>query len=176
MAEMASPQVQSGENGSWGLGIGIQHGSQGDVLWHHGNNADFHALMVINPEQRNGVVILTNGEHGAALASEIVDHAMTKLEVKPSPTAVPTPARTLARTQTIRSSEYLQVLEAVWNTINESCFDPDFGGLDWDAVHGRHEPLIRTADDDEELYDLLKQMLLSIKQWAEAAYRLTGAA
>lgn len=79
MAEMTSPQVHSGEDGAWGLGIGIQHGSQGDVLWHHGNNADFRALMAINQEQRNGAVILTNGEHGAALANEIADRALTEL-------------------------------------------------------------------------------------------------
>jgi carboxyl-terminal processing protease len=163
MAEMTSPQVQSGENESWGLGIGIRHGSQGDVLWHDGNNPDFHALMLINQEQQNGVVILTNGEHGASLVNDIADHAMTKLEVKPTPTAVPTPSATvrasLAPTHTISNSEYLQVFEAVWSTVNETYFDPEFGGLDWDAVHSRYKPLIIAAKDDEELYDLLNQML-----------------
>ncbi len=43
MAEMTSPQVQSEQDQSWGLGIGILHSSQGDVLFHDGNNPDFHA-------------------------------------------------------------------------------------------------------------------------------------
>ena len=76
MAEMTSPQVQSAENQSWGLGIGINHGPQGNVLFHSGNNLDFKALMAINQEQKNGLVILTNGQNGSALASDIVNYAM----------------------------------------------------------------------------------------------------
>ena len=38
-------------------------------------------------------------------------------------------------------------------------FDPDFGGLDWDAVHAKYEPLIVAAEDDETLYQRLNQML-----------------
>jgi CubicO group peptidase (beta-lactamase class C family) len=79
MAEMTSPQVQSEEDQSWGLGIGIQQDSRGAVLFHSGNNPDVHALMVIDPEQMNGVVILTNGQNGEALVNEISTHVMDKL-------------------------------------------------------------------------------------------------
>jgi CubicO group peptidase (beta-lactamase class C family) len=79
MAQMTSPQVQSGENESWGLGIGIQHGSPGNALFHSGNNPDFHAWMVIEQGQRNGVVILTNGEHGVPLVNEAADYALEKI-------------------------------------------------------------------------------------------------
>jgi hypothetical protein len=163
MVEMTSPQVQSAENESWGLGIGIRPGSQGDVLWHDGNNPDFHALMLINQEQQNGVVILTNGEHGAPLVNEIADHAMTKLEVKPSPTARPTATPTLAPTQSIRCAEYAQILETVWSTVNEGYFDPDFGGLGWAAARVRYEPLVSAAKDDDELYRLLNQMVWELQ-------------
>ena len=73
----------------------------------------------------------------------------------PTPTTVPT----LAPTQAISNSEYLQVFEAVWSTVNETYFDPDFGGLDWDAVHAKYEPLIIAAENDEMLYQHLNQML-----------------
>jgi CubicO group peptidase (beta-lactamase class C family) len=79
MAEMTSPQVQIEKDQSWGLGIGIEHGSQGNALVHSGNNADFHAWMVIEQAQRNGVVILTNGEHGVPLVNEIADYALDKM-------------------------------------------------------------------------------------------------
>jgi CubicO group peptidase (beta-lactamase class C family) len=79
MAEMTSPQVKSGNDQSWGLGIGIQHSSQGNVLFHSGNNPDFHALMVIDQERRNGVVIPTNGENGAPLVDEIVNYALDEI-------------------------------------------------------------------------------------------------
>jgi CubicO group peptidase (beta-lactamase class C family) len=79
MAEMTSPQVQIEEDQSWGLGIGIQHNSQGNLLWHHGNNVDFHALMVIDQEQRNGVVVLANSQYSVPLVSEIVNCAMDEM-------------------------------------------------------------------------------------------------
>lgn len=79
MAEMTSPEVDSAENQSWGLGIGIQHTPNGKALFHSGNNPDFHAWMVIDPAQRNGVVILTNGENGASLAEEIAGYVMDHL-------------------------------------------------------------------------------------------------
>jgi CubicO group peptidase (beta-lactamase class C family) len=79
MAEMTSSQVQSEKYQSWGLGIGINHTPQGNLLFHSGNNMDFKALMVINQEQKNGVVILTNGQNGTGLASEIADYALGKM-------------------------------------------------------------------------------------------------
>jgi len=66
----------------------------------------------------------------------------------PEPTATPTAKK-----------EYLEVFETVWNTIDQTYFDPDFGGLDWDAVHADYEPLIAAAEDDKALYQLLNQML-----------------
>lgn len=79
-------------------------------------------------------------------------------EVKPSPTAVPT----LAPTQTISNSEYLQVFEEVWSTVNETYFDPEFGGLDWDAVHAKYEPLIAAAQNDEWFYGAINKMLFEL--------------
>lgn len=76
-------------------------------------------------------------------------------KAKPSTTAVPT----TAPTHTTRDSEYLQVFETVWMTINMTYFDPAFGGLDWVAVHAKYEPLIIAAENDEAFYELLNQML-----------------
>jgi hypothetical protein len=154
MAEMTSPQVQSAENESWGLGIGIRPGSQGDVLWHDGNNPDFHALMLINQEQRNGVVILTNGEHGAPLVNEIADHAMTKLEVKPSPTATgrPTPAPSLAPTQAVGNSQYPRSIDA--KSVEQIIAD----------MQGHLAPPYN------------RKMLLGIKERVAATYNSTSAA
>jgi len=78
---------------------------------------------------------------------------------QPSPTAAPT----LAPTAVIGNQEYRQVFETVWSTIDQTYFDPDFGGLDWDAIHAKYEPLILAAKSDEELYELLNQMLWELK-------------
>jgi hypothetical protein len=79
MAEMTSPQVEIEDDQSWGLGIGIQHNPQGNLLWHDGNNPDVHAWMGIDQGQMDGVVVLTNGQNGAPLASEIASYALDKL-------------------------------------------------------------------------------------------------
>ncbi|MEE8568428.1 MAG: S41 family peptidase [Anaerolineales bacterium] len=76
-------------------------------------------------------------------------------EIEPSPTAVPT----IAPTEAIVNEEYLEVFEVVWNTVDQTYFDPNFGGLDWDAVHDDYELLIAAAEDDETFYQLLNQML-----------------
>ena len=73
--------------------------------------------------------------------------------------ATPTPGPTQAPTPTAGNREYLHVFEEVWSTIDQTYFDPEFGGVDWDAVHATYEPLILTAADDETLYQLLNQML-----------------
>lgn len=69
----------------------------------------------------------------------------------PTPTPVPTP--------TLDNREHLQVFETVWDTVNETYFDPQFGGVDWAAVHDKYAPLIAAAPDEETFYDLLNQML-----------------
>ena len=46
----------------------------------------------------------------------------TRYPRKQTPTAVPT----LALTPTVVNSEYLQVFEVVWSTVNETYFDPEF--------------------------------------------------
>ena len=79
--------------------------------------------------------------------------------VKPTPTSTAIP--TLAPTDI--PDEYQQVFETVWGTVNETFFDPNFGGLDWEAVHDRYEPLILAAEDDETFYQLLNQMLWELK-------------
>jgi len=75
------------------------------------------------------------------------------------PTVTATSVPTIAPTEAIGNKEYLEVFEAIWTTVDQTYFDPDFGGLDWDAVHDDYEPLIAAAEDDETLYQLLNQML-----------------
>ena len=76
-------------------------------------------------------------------------------EIKPSPTAVPT----MAPAEVSANTEYREVFEAVWNTIDQTYFDRDFGGLDWDAIGDEYEPLIIAAANDQALYQLLNQMI-----------------
>jgi carboxyl-terminal processing protease len=54
---------------------------------------------------------------------------------------------------------YVDNFETVWRTVNETYFDPSFGGLDWREVHDRYQPLIAAAEDDQEFCRLVNDML-----------------
>ena len=75
-AQIRTPQISAGEGFSWGLGIGIQHSDQGDSLWHNGQTFGFRSLMVIYPEHRIGVVVLTNSDHGLSAAHDAAQRAL----------------------------------------------------------------------------------------------------
>lgn len=63
----------------------------------------------------------------------------------------------------IQAKDYLNTFETVWQKVNESFFDPAFGGLDWKSVHDRYRPLIAAAEKDEEFYNLANRMLWELK-------------
>jgi carboxyl-terminal processing protease len=61
------------------------------------------------------------------------------------------------------NEEYASTFETVWNKVNETYFDPTFGGLNWKDVHDRFQPLIAGARDDKEFYKLVNNMLWELK-------------
>jgi carboxyl-terminal processing protease len=82
----------------------------------------------------------------------------------PSPTFVP-PTPTEAPTgtpQVVANQEYLSVFETVWQTVNDTYFDPTFGGLDWREVRERYQPSVVAASNDQEFYRLLNEMLFEL--------------
>jgi carboxyl-terminal processing protease len=72
--------------------------------------------------------------------------------------ATPQPSQAPAATEVANETD-LQIFETVWQTVNDTYFDPDFGGLDWRAEHDRYAPLIAQVENVEALYQLLNQML-----------------
>ena len=75
-------------------------------------------------------------------------------------TARPEPAQTAAAdTAALRRETF----EVVWRTVNESHFDPTFGGLDWAAIGERYRPLAAAAKTDAEFYGVLRRMVGELK-------------
>jgi CubicO group peptidase (beta-lactamase class C family) len=66
----------------WGLGWGIQRTSQGDAIWHWGDNGAFKCFVMASPKTKAGVVMFTNSENGLAIAKPIIADAM---EFEPLP-------------------------------------------------------------------------------------------
>jgi carboxyl-terminal processing protease len=61
------------------------------------------------------------------------------------------------------NKEYLNTFEIVWKKVNETYFDPAFGGLNWKEVHDRYQPQIAAAQEDAEFYRLINTMLWELK-------------
>lgn len=59
-------------------------------------------------------------------------------------------------------AEHQEVFEIVWQTVNERYFDPNFNGVDWEAVHDQYLPKINAARDEEEFYILLYKMCFEL--------------
>lgn len=60
----------------WGLGIGIQETTQGESLWHWGDNGRFKAYVVAYPKQKIGVVLFMNGENGLSILAPVLQTAV----------------------------------------------------------------------------------------------------
>ena len=52
--------------------------------------------------------------------------------------------------------------ELVWRTVDQTHFDPTFGGVDWQAAYERYEPLVAAAKSDAEFYSLVNEMLFEL--------------
>ncbi|MFC2156846.1 S41 family peptidase [Acidobacteriota bacterium] len=57
------------------------------------------------------------------------------------------------------NTEYLNTFEIVWKKVNETYFDPTFGGLNWKDIHDQYKPQIASVKKDEEFYRLINNML-----------------
>ena len=62
-----------------------------------------------------------------------------------------------------KNQEYLGIFETIWKRVNETYFDPSFGGLDWKKVHDSYQPKIASAKNDEDFHALINRMLWELK-------------
>jgi carboxyl-terminal processing protease len=57
-----------------------------------------------------------------------------------------------------------EAFQIVWQTVNDSFYDPKFGGVDWARVRERYEPQVAKINNDREFHQLLQQMLNELHQ------------
>jgi carboxyl-terminal processing protease len=53
----------------------------------------------------------------------------------------------------------LESFDVVWQTINATYYDPEFGGLDWTAVRDEMRPRVEAAASEEAARDVTRRML-----------------
>ena len=79
VAQMLADQVQGrigDEQVSWGLGVGLHHTSRGTCFWQWGSTSDFRSYMMGCPDQKIGVVVMTNSSRGRIVTREIAAKAL----------------------------------------------------------------------------------------------------
>src|SRR5689334_25305539 len=57
----------------------------------------------------------------------------------------------------------LAVFDDAWETIQERYYDPKFNGIDWQAQRATFRPAAARAAKPHEFYDVLRQMIASLK-------------
>lgn len=57
------------------------------------------------------------------------------------------------------SREKLEVFHQAWSYLRDNFYDPNFHGVDWQAVRGQYEPLIAGARTSDEMRRLLQLMV-----------------
>lgn len=62
------------------------------------------------------------------------------------------------------STPSLASFDVVWQTINETYYDPKFGGLDWNAVRAELRPKAQQAGSPDEVRKIIRDMLGRLKQ------------
>ena len=80
------------------------------------------------------------------------------------PTFMPAPVATADARRDRRTADRRDIVEAVWRTVRERHYDPRLGGLDWDAVRRRYEPLALGAPDAAAFYRTLNDMVGELGQ------------
>jgi carboxyl-terminal processing protease len=60
--------------------------------------------------------------------------------------------------RSLSPNDRVQIFEKVWKDIDEDYYDPEFGGVNWQAIHQKYLPLVEAAKDDSDFYSLLDRM------------------
>lgn len=58
---------------SWGLGVGLQENETGKWFWHWGDNGDFKAFYIANPEKKELLVYFTYSQWGLHVTNDILN-------------------------------------------------------------------------------------------------------
>jgi len=69
---MFEPQARIDDELAWGLGWGIEESDGGRAIWQWGNDPGYKNFVIGRPADGQGVVVLTNGDHGALVYRDVV--------------------------------------------------------------------------------------------------------
>jgi carboxyl-terminal processing protease len=82
--------------------------------------------------------------------------------------AAPQPTGLQARTNNTTARESSPAVRrktfaVVWETVKKQHYDAKYGGVDWDGVRARYEPMLASVETDAQLHKLLNRMLAELR-------------
>jgi carboxyl-terminal processing protease len=80
------------------------------------------------------------------------------------PIFTPTSATTAEARHDQRTAERREIVEAVWRTVRDRHYDPKLGGIDWDLMRRRYEPIAVGAPGEAAFYRALNDMIGELGQ------------
>jgi len=91
---------------------------------------------------------------------------------RPTPTSESTPVSATP----VGLALQLRTFEALWSTIDEHYLDPDFNGVDWQAVHATYRPQVEAGLSAAAFTELMRAMLADLPDgtatWQTRAERI----
>src|SRR5215467_6300866 len=65
---------------------------------------------------------------------------------------------TIEQPETLSLKTRQQIFEKTWKEIHEDYYDPQFNGVDWEAIRSQYRPRIANSKSDAEFYALMSEM------------------
>ena len=72
------PVKEANQHIDWGLGVGLQHNEKGKWIWHWGDNGDFKAFYIANPEKKEILVYFTYSNWGLHITTDVLNTFFSK--------------------------------------------------------------------------------------------------
>lgn len=63
----------------------------------------------------------------------------------------------------LSAKDRAEAFEKIWRTVEEKYYDPNFNGVDWQAVRERFRPRLETVQTDAEFYRLMNEMVSELR-------------
>lgn len=65
----------------------------------------------------------------------------------------------LVPSSSVAEQSSTELLDEVWQTVDQHFFDPDFNGVDWSAMRDKYRPIVAQATSRQQVADGINQML-----------------
>ena len=128
--------------------------------------ADFDDAIRSSPDTAPGYLGRARAFEGLGREDEAMDDFMRAASLDPADmAALDTFRSSLPDTpeRRWRALRY-ETFDTVWRTVNDSYYDPSFGGVDWKAIREKYRLLLPGAADDAHLITLVQQMLGELRR------------